>query len=79
MQIESPGRVHDELPVEILHPILRLATADLASGLRSYKSDGIAQWESYDKILQHCTQYRLVDSTWNAVVTRGQQLSQNSP
>ncbi|TFK73437.1 hypothetical protein BDN72DRAFT_834853 [Pluteus cervinus] len=64
-----PLHVQNDLPVEILSYILRLSTSDLTTSLRSYECDRNAEWESYDNVLQDCTQFRLVDSTWNAVVT----------
>ncbi|TFK73436.1 hypothetical protein BDN72DRAFT_854866 [Pluteus cervinus] len=59
----------NELPTEVLNTILRFSTSDLTTSLRSYNCDGQSEWELYDRALQDCTQYRLVDSTWNAVVT----------
>ncbi|TFK73439.1 hypothetical protein BDN72DRAFT_956622 [Pluteus cervinus] len=61
--------VQNELPIEVLSSILRLSTSDLTTSLRSYKCGGNAEWEPYNNVLQDCTQFRLVDSTWNAVAT----------
>ncbi|TFK67359.1 hypothetical protein BDN72DRAFT_899047 [Pluteus cervinus] len=66
---QDPSCVHDPLPIEVLSHILHLSTSDLTTGLRSYKCDGYAEWEPYNRALHDCAQFRLVDGTWNAVLT----------
>ncbi|TFK73441.1 hypothetical protein BDN72DRAFT_854871 [Pluteus cervinus] len=56
------------VPIEVLSRILHLSTSDLTTSLRSYKCDGHAEWEPYNRSLHDCAQFRLVDSTWNAVL-----------
>ncbi|TFK70254.1 hypothetical protein BDN72DRAFT_552219 [Pluteus cervinus] len=58
-----------ELPFEILSSIIHLSTSDLSTSLRSYSCDGDLEWELYNRALRQCAQFRLVDSTWNAVAT----------